>query len=86
MVKSTRKTPFKEIAMVWWQDAYTEDGDNPHLSNGDHLTISIGVIVETDKNFIYVSHFYEGINQSMSSPYTVIPLGMVKHIERIKTN
>lgn len=76
--------PFKSISIIWWQDAHTTLDDIPKFLDGkSHLTISVGVIVEEDKEFVYISHFYDGIQNKMDSPYTVIPKGMIKHRERI---
>jgi len=94
MAKSTPKTPpvvkvpkapFKEIAMVFWKDAYTADTDDPQLNHIDDLTISIGVIVSENEKEITISTFWDGISETFGSPWHVIPKGIVKHIKRIKT-
>lgn len=81
----TYTTPFREIALIWWKDAYITTDDNPKLNHKDVLTISIGVITEEKSDEITISSFYDGIGQTMSSPFQVIPKGMIKHIKRIKT-
>jgi len=76
--------PFKELTVVWWQDAYITTEDDPDLGEGEHLTISIGVQVPSGKEFVRLSHFYDGISKTLSSPFTDIPVGTIKKIERWK--
>jgi hypothetical protein len=78
------KPPFKEVSLVYWKDAYVTTDDNPKLDHADDLTISIGVIVEETSEEITISSFWDGIGESFSSPFQVIPKGMVKHIKRLK--
>ena len=78
------KTLFKEISLVFWKDAYITTDDNPKLDHKDDLTVSIGVVVEQNDNEITISSFYDGISQSFSSPYQVIPMGMIKEIRKIR--
>ena len=79
------KAPFKEVAMVFWADAYVTTDDDPDLSKGDHLTISIGVIIKEDDKEVLISTFYDGISEEFASPYQKIPRGVIKHIKRLKT-
>lgn len=79
------KTPFKHVSLVWWQDAYTSQDDDPHLEHKDTLTISMGVIVEDGTQMLHMSHFYDGISQTLQGPFTSIPKGMIKKIKHIKT-
>jgi hypothetical protein len=75
------KQPFP-IMFVWWQDAYVSTEDKPQLE-GDRLTISFGVKADEDKEFIHLSHFFCGINQAFTDPFTSIPKGMIKKIQVI---
>ena len=85
MVRSILKAPFKEIAMVWWKDAYTADSDAPELDHKDDLTISIGVIVKENEKEVTISTFWDGIAKEFASPWQVIPKGVIKKIKRFKT-
>lgn len=76
--------PFKEIALIYWKDAYVTTDENPKLDHKDDLTISMGVIVEENKKEVTISSFYDGIGQQMASPFQVIPAAMIKHITRLK--
>ena len=78
--------PFEEITFIFWQDAYVTTDDKPKLGKGSHLTVSFGVKVDEDKEFVYLSHYYCGINKGLVDPYTVIPKGMVKHTHVIEIN
>lgn len=71
--------------MVWWQDAYTTQDDDPHLTHKDTLTISVGIIVEEKGGMLHMSHFWDGISQTLLGPFTSIPVGMVKHIKHLRT-
>ena len=84
--KFSNPTPVKYIDLVWWQDAYTSnEKTGPKLTEGDNtLTLSIGVIVEEDKDFLHMSHFYDGIGNELSEPFTSIPIGMIKHRKKVK--
>lgn len=77
--------PFKEVALVWWKDAYVTTDENPRLDHKNDLTVSIGVIVKEDDNEITLSDFWDGISLQFSSPFQVIPKGMVKQIKKLKT-
>lgn len=85
MTKPLSKAPFKEVSLIWWKDAYVTTDEDPKLSHKNDLTISIGVIVKEDANEITISCFWDGIGLQFSSPFQVIPKGMIKRIKRLKT-
>ena len=67
------------IYIVWWQDAYVS------LVEPDHnvkLTISVGWILEKTKEFMVLSHFWDGIEDKAEDPYTHIPIGMIKKVKK----
>lgn len=70
--------PFK-VSLIYWKDAYVTTDDNPTLGHANNLTISIGAVVKEDSKEITMSSFYDGISQEFSSPYHVIPKGMVRY-------
>lgn len=72
----------KEIYLVWWQDAYVS---TDHLEAKVGLTLSVGWLVKKDKEFFVLSHFWDGISNRAEDPYTFIPHGMIKKIEKIWT-
>lgn len=80
--KSGLKRPIKakiELSAVFWQDAYITQEEDPELEGGgQQLTLSVGKITREDKDFIYVSHFYDGIGGAWESPWTIIPKGMIR--------
>lgn len=80
------KAPFKEVALVFWKDAYVTTDDNPALDHKNDLTISMGVIVKEDDKEVTLSCFWDGIGLQFASPFQVIPKGMIKHIKKIKTH
>jgi hypothetical protein len=78
-------TPVKYIDVILWQDAYTTHDKNPEFEKGENtLTVSVGIVVKEDKEFLHISHFYDGIANEFNEPYTSIPLGMIKHRKRVK--
>ena len=78
------KCPFKEILIVWWLDAYTSTDEIPEYVDGkDHLTISIGVKVKEDKDFVYISNYYDGVSNTFNDPWTSIPKGMIRRQQNI---
>ena len=72
----------KELSLIWWQDAYVTLEAPP---NTVKLTQSVGWIVKKDKEFYTVSHFWDGISDELQDPYTIIPVGMVRKIEKLWT-
>lgn len=71
----------KKPELVWikWLDAYVTQSDDMELDDVDkHCTISIGWEVKKDKEFVYLSHFFDGIGGEFASPYTAVPKGMIK--------
>lgn len=81
------KLPFKKpIVVIEWQDAYTcSDEEDPKFKDAkNHYTLSFGVIVDEDKDFYHVSHFFDGISNSFQDPFTSIPKGVVKSIKKLK--
>ena len=79
-------TPIKHIDIIWWQDAYTTHEGSPEFKDdaSGHLTLSMGIVVKEDKDFIHMSHFYDGISSELQDPFTSIPIGMIKHRKRVK--
>lgn len=76
MQKKTSKIP---LVMIDWLDAYISNEDSPEFEKPDeHYTRSVGWIAKKDKNFIYLSHFLDGIGGNLASPFTAIPKGMIK--------
>jgi hypothetical protein len=68
-----------DLVMIDWLDAYVTHNEDMELeADCSHFTRSIGWLVKKDKDFLYLSHFFDGISGEFSSPYTAIPKGMVK--------
>jgi hypothetical protein len=68
------------LMMIDWLDAYISDEDTPELDDTTkHYTRSVGWLAKKDKEFIYLSHFFDGIGGELSSPFTSIPKKMIKH-------
>ena len=86
MPKFINKTPIRHIDIVWWQDAYTTTDGSPEFEDTtkSHLTLSMGIVVKEDKDFIHMSHFYDGISSELQDPFTSIPIGMIKHRKKVK--
>ncbi len=72
------------LLVVHWRDAYVTTDDDHHLEDGEHLTISVGWKVEETKEYLTLSHFYDGISNEFQSPYTSIPINMIKRIKKVK--
>lgn len=84
---SDYKVPFKEIMFVWWIDAYITLDNSPKYEDGSHkhLTISIGVKVDEDEDFIYLSNYYDGVAHKFTDPWTSIPKGMIRQVKHVST-
>lgn len=78
--------PIKHIDVIWWQDAYTTSDGSPEFKRpaASHLTLSMGIVVKEDKDFLHMSHFYDGISSELQDPFTSIPLGMIKNRKKVK--
>lgn len=84
-MKFINPTPIRSIDLIWWQDAYvTTEGSPENEAGKNTLTLTVGMVVKEDKEFIHVSHFYDGISGELQDPFTTVPKGMVKHRKRIK--
>lgn len=69
----------KPLVMIDWQDAYVTTDEDPSLDKEvSHLTRSVGWEVKKDRDFVYLSHFLDGISGSFGSPWTLIPIKMIK--------
>lgn len=86
MTRFRNPTPIRHIDLIWWQDAYITQEDSPELKDGanGHLTLSMGIVVKEDKDFVHMSHFYDGISSELQSPFTSIPVGMIKYRKKVK--
>lgn len=86
MPRFRNPSPIKHIDLIWWQDAYTTTDGHPELENApeSHLTLSMGIVVKEDKDFLHMSHFYDGISSELQDPFTSIPIGMIKHRKKLK--
>lgn len=73
--------PKDKFIFVFWKDAYVTVGS---IEDPVDCTISSGVKVKEDDDYIYLSHFYCGIEKGFSEPYTSIPKGMIKKIISMK--
>lgn len=68
------------LVMIDWLDAYVTQEDQAEFDDIEkHYTRSVGWIAKKDKDFIYLSHFYDGISGELASPYSAIPKGMIKN-------
>ena len=86
MKKYKFNIPFNTIHIVWWLDAYVSQEPNFELEKEtDNLTISIGVKIKEDDEFVHLSHFYDGISNDLLDPITSIPKGMIKKTIKIDT-
>lgn len=72
----------KHIYRVDWQDAYVTISNRPKFKK-KCLTVSVGFIVLENKEFLIMSHFYNGIEKTFDAPFTIIPIGMVKKKEKL---
>ena len=78
-------TPIRFIDVIFWQDAYTSSESDPEFDKTENsLTLSVGFIVKEDKDFVHMSHFYDGISSELSEPFTSIPLGMIKKRRKVR--
>lgn len=86
MPRFRNETPIKHIDVIWWQDAYTTSDGSPEFERGSkcHLTLSMGIVVREDQDFLHLSHFYDGIGHELQDPFTSIPIGMIKHRKKVK--
>ena len=84
-VRFVNPTPIKYVDVIFWQDAYTSSEGGPEFDKTESiLTLSVGFIVKEDKDFVHMSHFYDGISSELSEPFTSIPLGMIKKRKRVR--
>jgi hypothetical protein len=78
-------TPIKYVDVIFWQDAYTSSEGGPEFDKKENiLTLSVGFIVKEDKDFVHMSHFYDGISSELSEPFTSIPVGMIKKRRKVR--
>lgn len=86
MARFINTTPVKNIDVIWWQDAYTTSDGSPEFNKpaASHLTLSMGIVIREDKDFVHMSHFYDGVSSALADPFTSIPLGMIKHRKKVK--
>jgi hypothetical protein len=85
MKPSNPNTHTFKLELIWWQDAYVTTDNAPELNpNASHLTCSMGIRAKEDQEYIYLSHFYDGISTELAGPFTAIPRGMIKHTKSIE--
>lgn len=82
-MKTEYKLPdgFINFVIIHWLDAYVTADE---IETMPELTVSFGVKVKEDNEYVYLSHFYDGISKSFDSPFTAIPKGMIKKIHTMK--
>lgn len=73
-----------QIVEVVWGDAYEFIGKDFKLPYKQSLTRTVGYIADEDKKRIYLSMFHCGISKRLTSPYVVIPKGMIYKIIKCK--